>query len=201
MHTLYLASGSPRRREILENLGYTVIRLKADIDEIPFADEAAHDYVVRMAREKNAAALAHWQAEHDHPPEYPLLTADTTVALEDAILGKPESASHACEMLQSLSGRTHQVLSAVSLHWQGQTQTVMQQSDVAFKPLCPAEIAAYIGSGEPLDKAGAYGIQGLGGVFVADLRGSFTGVMGLPVYETVALLSQCGLSVPPFGQS
>ena len=200
MHTLYLASGSPRRREILENLGYTIIRLNADIDETPHPQEPAHDYVARMAREKNAAAVAQWQQSHTDAPPYPILSADTTVALADQILGKPESAAHAREILQSLSGGVHQVLTAVSVYWQGNTHHVLQQSDVRFKHLSEREIAAYIDSGEPMDKAGAYGIQGLGGVFVADLRGSFTGVMGLPVYETVGLLAQCGLPVPPFGK-
>ena len=160
---LYLASGSPRRREILENLGFKVIRIPADIDETPHSDENAADYVQRMAREKNAAAVAQWFATHGEPPEYPILTADTTVAYQNHILGKPETEAQAAEMLLSAE-----------------------------------EISAYIRSGEPMDKAGAYGIQGLGGVFVEHLQGSFTGVMGLPVYETAALLKQFGSDVPPF---
>ncbi|ASK28110.1 Maf family protein [Neisseria chenwenguii] len=196
---LYLASGSPRRREILENLGYTVVRLSADIDETPLPDENAADYVQRMAREKNAAALNLWNAQHSSLPEFPVLTADTTVALDNRILGKPDNAAHAEAMLAQLSGRTHQVLTAVGVHWRGDTQIVMQQSDVRFKTLSAAEIRAYVGSGEPLDKAGAYGIQGVGGVFVEDLRGSFTGVMGLPVFETVVLLRAMDRETPPFG--
>ena len=101
-------------------------------------------------------------------------------------------------MLEQLSGQTHQVLTAVCVYWQGETRSVLQTSDVRFKTLSPDEIFAYIQSGEPMDKAGAYGIQGLGGVFVEHLQGSFTGVMGLPVYETVGLLKQFDLSVPPF---
>lgn len=198
MNRIYLASGSPRRREILENLGYTVQRLPADIDETPQPQEAAADYVQRLAREKNAAAIARWQAEHDTPPDAPVLTADTTVAYQNQILGKPENAAHAAEMLAQLSGMTHQVYTAVSVYRQGETRTVLQQSDVTFKTLSAEETAAYIGSGEPMDKAGAYGIQGLGGVFVEHLSGSFTGVMGLPVFETVALLKELGLAVPPF---
>ncbi|MFV2029068.1 Maf family protein [Neisseria sp. S1] len=198
MHTLYLASGSPRRREILESLGYRVIRLKGDIDETPLSGEAASHYVTRMAREKNAAALSSWQAENTRLPDYPLITADTTVALTDQILGKPESAQHARDILQSLSGSEHQVLTAVSIYYQGQTHHTLQQSNVCFKTLTAAEIDAYIASGEPMDKAGAYGIQGLGGIFVTHLHGSFTGVMGLPVYETVSLLSAAGYPVPPF---
>ena len=195
---LYLASGSPRRREILENLGFKVIRIPADIDETPRSDENAADYVQRMAREKNAAAVAQWFAAHGGPPEYPILTADTTVAYQNHILGKPETEAQAAEMLARLSGRTHQVLTAVYVYWQGKARGVLQTSDVRFKTLSAEEISAYIRSGEPMDKAGAYGIQGLGGVFVEHLQGSFTGVMGLPVYETAAPLKQFGFGVPPF---
>ena len=198
MQTLYLASGSPRRREILENLGYQIRRIPADIDETPFPDENAADYVQRMANEKNVAAVAQWFAKHDTPPEFPILTADTTVAYQNHILGKPETQEHAAAMLEQLSGQTHQVLTAVCVYWQGKARSVLQTSDVRFKTLSPDEISAYIQSGEPMDKAGAYGIQGLGGVFVEHLQGSFTGVMGLPVYETVGLLKQLDLSVPPF---
>lgn len=131
-------------------------------------------------------------------PSFPILTADTTVAYQNQILGKPKNEAHAAEMLAQLSATTHQVYTAVSVYWQGETRTLLQQSDVTFKTMSAAEIAAYIAGGEPMDKAGAYGIQGLGGVFVAHLQGSFTGVMGLPVFETVELLTQFGLAVPPF---
>ena len=198
MNTIYLASGSPRRREILTNLGYTVIRLNADIDETPHPNEQAQDYVLRMACEKNATALRCWQTQNNQSPEYPILTADTTVALGSTILGKPESAEQAKKMLHQLSDAVHQVLTAVCVYWQDQTLFTVQQSNVRFKSLTDVEIDAYIANGEPMDKAGAYGIQGIGGVFVADLQGSFTGVMGLPVFETVQLLQQHGLVVPPF---
>ena len=198
MNHIYLASGSPRRREILENLGYTVQRLYAEIDETPYPQEKAADYVQRLAREKNADAVAQWRVTHNEPPEFPILTADTTVAYQNQILGKPENEEHAAEMLVQLSATTHQVYTAVSVYWQGKTRTLLQQSDVTFKAMSAAEIAAYIASGEPMDKAGAYGIQGLGGVFVTHLHGSFTGVMGLPVFETIELLVQFGLAVPPF---
>ncbi len=198
MNTVYLASGSPRRREILENLGYTVARLRVEIDETPYLHEAAAAYVARMALEKNAAAVAYWQAQHPFAPEYPLLSADTTVALHNHILGKPQSADDAADILRRLSGTTHQVLTAVCVYWQGDTRALMQQSDVTFKTLSEAEIAAYIASGDPMHKAGAYGIQGLGGIFVENLRGSFTGVMGLPVFETVTLLKSLDLATPPF---
>ncbi len=198
MNRIYLASGSPRRREILENLGYAVIRLPADIDETPAPQEEAAVYVARLAREKSAAAVSQWFAAHDTAPEYPIITADTTVAYHNHILGKPESEAHAAEMLTQLSGVTHQVLTAVCVYWQGETRAVVQQGDVRFKTLSSEEIQAYIRSGEPMDKAGAYGIQGLGGIFVEYLQGSFTGVMGLPVFETVNLLRELGLAVPPF---
>ena len=147
MHTLYLASGSPRRREILENLGYAVIRIPADIDETPHSDENAADYVQRMAQEKNAAAVEQWFATHDAQPEYPILTADTTVAYQNHILGKPETEAQAAEMLARLSGQTHQVLTAVCVYWQGKTRGVLQTSDVRFKTLSADEISAYIRSG------------------------------------------------------
>lgn len=197
MNAIYLASGSPRRREILENLGFTVRCLPADIDETPKEGEAAVEYVRRMACEKNQAA-AQWFATHDQEPEFAVLTADTTVADGAVILGKPESESDAVDMLERLSGRTHQVLTAVCVYWQGVCHDVVQTSEVRFKTLTAEEIAAYVASGEPMDKAGAYGIQGLGGVFVKHLQGSFTGVMGLPVYETAQLLKSLGLEAPPF---
>ena len=198
MNAIYLASGSPRRREILENLGFTVHRLPADIDETPKEGEAALEYVRRMACEKNQAAVAQWFAAHDQEPEFAVLTADTTVADGAVILGKPESEADAVDMLERLSGRTHQVLTAVCVYWRGVRHDVVQTSEVRFKTLTAEEIAAYVASGEPMDKAGAYGIQGLGGVFVEHLQGSFTGVMGLPVYETVQLLKSLGLEAPPF---
>lgn len=190
--TLILASASPRRREILENLGYAVRTGAVPIGETPLAAEAAEPYVLRMAQQKNRAALA------VHGDSLPLLSADTTVALDGRILGKPESADHARSMLRALSGRSHQVLTAVCVHYQGREHSIVQSSDVRFKALSDSEIERYIAGGEPMDKAGAYGIQGAGGIFVSHLAGSFTGVMGLPVYETVRLLQHCGAAVPPF---
>ena len=172
MNAIYLASGSPRRREILENLGFTVHRLPADIDETPKEGEAALEYVRRMACEKNQAAVAQWFAAHDQEPEFAVLTADTTVADGAVILGKPESEADAVDMLERLSGRTHQVLTAVCVYWQGVRHDVVQTSEVRFKTLS--------------------------GVFVEHLQGSFTGVMGLPVYETAQLLKSLGLEAPPF---
>lgn len=202
-HTLYLASGSPRRRELLAQLGFELIRLYGDIDETPHAGEDACDYVERMAREKNSAALAQWRAEHApaHEPPHPVLSADTTVALNGNILGKPADDAEAAAMLRALSGSTHQVLSAVCVYWQGRQHVCVQCSEVTFADLDDEDIRRYIASGEPHDKAGAYGIQGLGGLFVAHLSGSFTGVMGLPLFETAALLRQCGIYPPVLNQA
>lgn len=192
---IYLASGSPRRREILSNLGYEVVVQVAEIDETPHAHEGAHDYVLRMAIGKNQAAVARFQAA-----DAPVLSADTTVAFNDIILGKPDTPEHAKAMLQQLSGSVHQVLTAVCVSFGGQQFSVVQTSDVHFRVLSDHEIDRYIASGEPMDKAGSYGIQGAAGVFVSHLSGSFTGVMGLPVFETVQLLQQCGWTTPPFAK-
>lgn len=199
-NTIYLASASPRRREILASLGFQPVLLPAEIDETALPGEAVADYVSRMARQKNAAARQ-LATQRGLALAQPLLSADTVVALDNAILGKPRDAAHARELLESLSGREHQVWTAVCVSLGGQTLEAAQRSDVRFKELSAQEIAAYIASGEPLDKAGAYGIQGIGGVFVAHLSGSFSGVMGLPVFETVQLLRQLGSPVPPFAEA
>ncbi|WP_303831970.1 nucleoside triphosphate pyrophosphatase [Snodgrassella alvi] len=190
--TVYLASGSPRRHEILINLGYHVLRLNAEIDETPYPDENATDYVRRMASMKNRAALNVWQQSKQQPPEFPLISADTTVSLNNLILGKPENINDATRMLKLLSGQQHHVHTAVCIYWQNQTFQTLQTSTVSFATLNDEQITAYIATGEPLDKAGAYGIQGLGGMLVEHISGSFTGIMGLPVYETTQLLTQCG---------
>lgn len=190
--TVYLASGSPRRHEILINLGYHVLRLNAEIDETPYPDENATDYVRRMASMKNRAALNAWQQSKQQPPEFPLISADTTVSQNNLILGKPENINDATRMLKLLSGQQHHVHTAVCIYWQNQTFQTLQTSTVSFAALNDEQIAAYIATGEPLDKAGAYGIQGLGGMLVEHISGSFTGIMGLPVYETTQLLTQCG---------
>ncbi|MDO4694081.1 MAG: nucleoside triphosphate pyrophosphatase [Eikenella sp.] len=192
---LYLASGSPRRREILLSLGFEVVRVAAEIDETPYPGEAAGPYALRLAQEKNRAAQSVAQ-QQGLDAAVPLLTADTTVSLNGRILGKPESPKQARAMLRALSGSVHQVFTAVCVSRAGRMQYVLQQSDVHFKTLTAAEIEAYLASGEPMDKAGAYGIQGLGGVFVQHLAGSFTGVMGLPVFETAVLLAGLGVGIP-----
>lgn len=187
MTDLYLASGSPRRRELLTQIGVTFEKISAPVDETPLADELAHDYVMRLACAK---AEAGWQLmQQQDLPQRPVLGADTTVALADHLLGKPNDDAHAAAMLRLLSGTTHEVLTAVALRHAGGTETALSISKVRFAPLTEAQIAAYIASGEPHDKAGSYGIQGLGGLFVEHLDGSFTGVMGLPLHETAVLLA------------
>lgn len=193
MAQLYLASNSPRRLAILQQLGLSVEKLNSEIDETPYPNEPANTYCLRIALAKNQAAQA--VRNQQNLANLPILTADTTVSLQGQILGKPASKADAERMLKQLSGNTHQVFTAVCVSI-GETQFhCLQSSEVTFKPLSDVEIAAYIASGEPLDKAGAYGIQGLGGCFVSHLNGSFSGVMGLPVYETAELLRRCGISL------
>lgn len=192
LYEVYLASGSPRRRDILQQLGYTVHVVAANIDETLHEGESASDYVRRLACEKNRAVAPHLVCD------LPVVSADTSVVKDGVILGKPSSSEHAAQMLRTLSGCTHQVLTAVCVSFGEQEFCCVQTNCVQFKQLSEKEIFSYIATGEPMDKAGAYGIQGIGGVFVQQLSGSFTGVMGLPVFETVQLLQRCGACVPPF---
>lgn len=191
MTDLYLASGSPRRRELLAQIHVAFEKISAPVDETPLPDELAHDYVLRLARAK---AEAGWQQMLEQGlPQRPVLGADTTVALADHLLGKPDDDAHASAMLRMLSGTTHEVLTAVALRTDAGCDAVLSTSKVRFAPLSAAQIGAYVASGEPHDKAGSYGIQGLGGLFVEHLDGSFTGVMGLPLHETALLLARQGL--------
>lgn len=186
----YLASASPRRRQLLEQLGLRFEVLSVDVDESPKGGEGPQDYVLRVAALKAQAAVARLGS-----PPLPVLAADTTVVLEGAILGKPEGREDAIRMLTRLGGKQHQVLSAVAL-WNGGTlATVLSESRVRFRNIDPKEAGAYWDTGEPRDKAGAYGIQGAGAVFVESLEGSYSGVMGLPLFETAALLGKAGVRV------
>lgn len=187
---LYLASNSPRRRELLDQLGLRYAVVAAALEETPRPGEAAEDYVTRVALEKVRAAR---ELIASAPP-LPLVGADTAVVVDGRILGKPSGAEEAGDMLRLLSGRTHRVLSAVAVSG-GEERTALSMSEVDFRSLGEAEIAAYWRTGEPADKAGAYAIQGLGAVFVRELRGSYSGVMGLPVFETAALLAAEGIPV------
>lgn len=191
---LYLASASPRRRELLTQLGLHPERIHADIDETPQAGEGAVAYTERLAREKAAAGWA--VVESCGLPARPLLAADTTVALDGQIFGKPADADDARRMLRAFSGRTHQVVTSVAVREGEHAALRTSVTEVRFKTLSDAEIERYLASGEPFDKAGAYGIQGRAGVFVERIDGSFTGVMGLPVFETGELLAEFGFDLP-----
>jgi septum formation protein len=186
---IILASASPRRKALLAQIGVEFRQQVAEIDETPLDNESACDYVARLALEK---ARAVHRAERGD--DAPVLGADTAVVVEERPLGKPRDRDHAREMLGQLSGRSHRVLSAVALV--GERAAVrVSESSVWFRPLRGDEIDAYWYSGEPQDKAGAYAIQGLGAVFVERLEGSYSGVMGLPLYETAQLLQDFGIQV------
>ena len=185
---IWLASASPRRKELLALLGVDFDVIVPDIDETVSPDEDPADYVMRMAREKGAAAarmLAH--------PDAAILSADTSVIKDGAILGKPADQSDAIAMLKSLQGATHQVLTAVSLTSGNRQSDALSISDVRFGPMSDDEMLAYWQTGEPADKAGSYGIQGYGGAFIREIRGSHSGIVGLPLYETRILLKEAGL--------
>jgi septum formation protein len=199
--SLYLASQSPRRRELLRQIGLTPIILplrnspgRMDVDETPLPGEKAPEYVRRLARAKAEAGLQALSGRRLLP--LPIVTADTTVTLDGAILGKPGDAEAAAAMLRRYSGRSHSVLTAVGVAWQGEVRVALSESEIRFRTLSEAEIAAYVATHEPFDKAGGYGIQGHAAVFIEHLSGSYSGVMGLPLYETAALLREVGLNVP-----
>jgi septum formation protein len=178
----YLASASPRRRELLAQLGVEFQTIRVDIDEIWDGKETARRYVSRLAQEKALAAKK--LAQHS----WPILAADTEVVLDNQILGKPENTESARSMLMSLSGRTHEVLSAVVL-LQETAQLVVSLNRVSFRDISTQECENYCASGEPLDKAGGYGIQGKAAIFINRLEGSYSSVMGLPLRETASLLN------------
>jgi len=195
---IYLASRSPRRRELLTQIGVRYHLLlfrervgeRPEVDESPLAGEAPAAYVERMARAK---AEAGWRRMlQRNLPIAPVLAADTTVALAGKIFGKPRDRAEAADMLGALSNRRHEVLTAVALKNHDELEVALSSSEVQLKPLSAEEIAQYTASGEGDDKAGAYAIQGRAGRFVVELRGSYSGVMGLPLYETQALLEKLG---------
>src|SRR5262245_41242775 len=184
---VYLASASPRRSELLRQIGVPFEVRPAAIAEDQLARETPQAYVVRLAAAK---AETIWAAAGDSRP---VLAADTAVVLDGEILGKPATAAEAAAMLERLSGRTHRVLTAVALRHAGGLETASSESEVRFRATTADERLAYCRTGEPFDKAGGYGIQGHAAVFVEELRGSYSGVVGLPLYETAALLARCGL--------
>lgn len=186
---IYLASKSPRRAELLRQIGIDFRVLSINIDEFNIATESAEQYVCRMAKTKamlgkkmvSAGAL--------------ILAADTIITIDGNIVGKPVDRSHCRSMLKQLSGRRHQVLSAVAMNYQGETKLRVSKNWVSFRQMEAGEIEAYCASDEPLDKAGAYAIQGKAAVFIEHLEGSYSSVMGLPLFETAELLKQTNIAV------
>ncbi len=196
MKTIYLASKSPRRKELLRQIGvgFELLPLREfpvdrrDVDETPLPDEAAEDYVRRIARIKAEAAVRIMVSRR--LPQRLVLAADTTVVLDGEIFGKPTDPADAARMLRRLSGTTHQVLTAIAVADGRDMKEALSTSDVTFRTLTDAEIQTYVAGGEPLDKAGAYAIQGKAAIFISNLTGSFSGVVGLPVAETWTLLRE-----------
>lgn len=181
---IYLASGSPRRRELLQQIGVPFEVIRADLDETVAAGETPIGYVTRLAAAK---ADAGWLRSRGLR-QAPVLAADTAVILDGKILGKPKDKDDAMTMLRLISGRTHEVLTAVALRTETGTHVKVSRSSVTFRPIAAEEALRYWDSGEPRDKAGAYAIQGYAAVFIADVKGSYSGVMGLPLFETAQLL-------------
>lgn len=199
--SVYLASKSSRREDLLRQLGvdFTLLLMRdagarpRDIVEIPRKDEPPLEYVKRVARTK-AAVGWHQMGRRGLAPK-PVLAADTEVVLDGTVLGKPKDAANAVEMLGRLSGQTHEVSTAVAVRWNTQIILTVSSSRVTFRALTKDEIERYVATSEPFDKAGAYAIQGRGAAFISHLEGSFSGVMGLPLFETAEILAKIGFPV------
>lgn len=199
---IYLASKSPRRRELLRQIGIEFDLLLAreasprgpDVTEEVLPNEAAIDYVTRVTQEKAIVASAFMHMRR--LPPRPVLAADTTVVIDQKILGKPADFEQAVEMISQLSGRTHQVLTGLAVHHLHHNFHTLQTSEVTFATLSQEEIIAYCRTQEPYDKAGGYGIQGLAARFISHISGSYSGIMGLPLFETCALLKSTGIHLP-----
>ncbi len=189
MADLILASASPRRRELLQQIGVCVEAMPVDLDESVLPGESARDFVSRLAREKAEAGFARSDGRR------PALGSDTAVVLGEWIMGKPTCEADAVAMLQALSGRLHQVMTAVAVTDDQRTVVEVVITDVHFNAISPAQAQAYWDSGEPCDKAGGYGIQGLGAIFVRHISGSYSAVVGLPLSETATLLSDFNVPV------
>lgn len=198
---IYLASRSLRRRTLLKQIGvnYKVLLMRetlsrpADIDETPLGNEAPIDYVNRIVAVK---AEEGWKRLTQRSiPLQPVLVADTVVSIDGKIFGKPKDKAHAEEMLHALSGRTHQVITAVALTMKGRTETRLSQTSVQFREITDREIRSCIVGGKIFDKAGAYAIQGMAAAFIVEISGSYSGVMGLPLYETAELLETVGIDI------
>ncbi len=187
---IILASASPRRRELLEQINIRAIVQSVDIDESQKQNEPVNDYVERLAMEKAQCGFDTIRNDKD----LPVLGSDTIVDIDGEVLGKPENRQHAKKMLMQLSGQKHEVLTSVAIITQDKSIFATSSSQVQFKALDEHEIDCYLATGEADDKAGAYAIQGIAAQFVKNINGSFSGVMGLPLYETAELLKQCGVT-------
>lgn len=185
---IILASGSPRRRELLSQMGLPFRVLVSDADETVDSSLSPADQVALISRRKAEAVAVQC-------PGALVIAADTIVALEDRVMGKPHSKEEAVEMLSTLQGKTHQVYTGLTLQRDERTQTHVECTAVTFRPMSGAEIEAYVATGEPMDKAGAYGIQGLGGMFVEGIRGDYFNVMGLPICRLGTALKAFGVEV------
>jgi septum formation protein len=198
--TIYLASRSPRRRELLKQIGvpFQLFQLReepargADIDESPTPGESPGAYVIRIARTK-AEVAAHYMLRRSLSQRWPVLAADTTVVCESRIIGKPDNADDAARILNDLSGKPHEVITAVAVAFGDRVETALSESKVWFRNLTAEEIRRYVAVGESLDKAGAYAIQGRAAAFVTRIEGSYSGIMGLPLSETAELLAKAGI--------
>ena len=184
---IILASQSPRRVALLKQMNIDYLVMPADIDETALANESPADYVLRLAEQKALAVVKKLNGQH---ADLPILAADTTVALDMEIFGKPQNDADALSMLKKLAGSTHQVHTAIALAFKGKLETRLNTTQVHMMPLTDAMIEAYIATGEHKDKAGSYAIQGLAGNWITRIEGSYTGVMGLPVHETAVLLDK-----------
>ena len=199
--SIYLASRSTRRRELLRQIGvgYELLMLRedqrrgGDVDESPHPGEAPRDYAVRVARMKAAAGLQAMARRLG--PGKPVLAADTTIALDQHIIGKPDDADDAMRILSALSGRSHGVITAVSMAFADRLETRVSESTVTMRVLDAARIRRYVASGEPMDKAGAYAVQGRAATFITRIEGSYSGIMGLPLAETAELLALFGIDI------
>jgi septum formation protein len=196
--SVYLASKSPRRQELLRQIGIEFEELlvreaagrRRDIVESPRKDEPALEYVKRIARTK--ASVGWRQMNRRNLPPRPVLAADTEVVIDGAVLGKPSDTANAVAMLERLSDKTHDVLTAVAVRWYAHIVLAVSTSRVSFRALTRDEVERYVATGEPFDKAGGYGIQGRAAAFIRHLEGSYSGVMGLPLFETTGILAKIG---------
>lgn len=200
-HKIYLASKSPRRRELLRQVGidFELLLLRdamprgPDVTEIVLPNELPEAYVSRVTQEKARTAWTFMLARRLQA--HPVLAADTTVVIDQQILGKPANQDEAVRMLRQLSGKTHQVLTSLAVHYHALNFHCTQTSNVTFAVLTEEQISAYCATQEPYDKAGGYGIQGLAASFISHISGSYSGIMGLPLFETTVLLRQAGIEI------